>query len=163
MLDDKDIDKLADAVTKKSGNSAATQQASPSTAGFNKGLKDLSDGAASLYFGFNRLNSGTDAATAGLAALSKGASAVGLGALGKGLDLFGGAILQQKQNLDKASAELGIGGNNIGLFVRMAGDAGLTTQQFTETIKRSEGSISGLGITAQQSALNFSKIQKNIV
>ena len=163
MLDDDKPVTLGDLKKMQAGNSTATQQASPSTAGFNKGLKDLSDGAASLYFGFNRLNSGTDAATAGLAALSKGASAVGLGALGKGLDLFGGAILQQKQNLDKASAELGIGGNNIGLFVRMAGDAGLTTQQFTETIKRSEGSISGLGITAQQSALNFSKIQKNIV
>jgi hypothetical protein len=147
-----------------SGNSAAQpQQAGLNAAGANKGLKDLSDGAASLYFGFNRLNSGTDAATAGLAALSKGAQAVGLNALGKGLDLFGGALLQQKTNMDKASAELGIGGNNIGLFVRMAGDAGLTTQQFSEVIKRADGSIGGLGITAQQSALNFSKVQKQIV
>jgi len=147
-----------------SGNSAAQpQQAGLNAAGANKGLKDLTDGAASLYFGFNRLNSGTDAATAGLAALSKGASAVGLGALGKGLDLFGGALLQQKTNMDKASAELGIGGNNIGLFVRMAGDAGLTTQQFSEVVKRADGSIGGLGITAQQSAVNFSKVQKQIV
>jgi LysM repeat protein len=146
------------------GNSSpASVGAVPNTSGFAKGLKDVTEGALSVAAGFTRLNSGTDAATAGLNALSAGAKTVGFGALGKGMDLFGGALLQQKQNLDKASAELGIGGNNIGLFVRMAGDAGLTTQQFTEVIKRADGSIGGLGITAQQSAINFSKIQKNIV
>jgi len=147
------------------GNSGPTSgsAATPNTSGFAKGLKDVTEGALSVAAGFSRLTSGTDAATAGLSALSAGAKSVGLGTLGKGLDLFGGAILQQKQVLDKASAELGIGGNNIGLFVRMAGDAGLTTQQFTDVIKRADGSIGGLGLTAQQSALNFSKIQKNIV
>ena len=154
-------------VSGATGNSAAPAGggAAPST-GYLTNFKDqlgkVTEAGVPLVVGFNRLTQGSDAASTGLGLLSKAAGTVGLEGLGANIQKFGGAILEQKTNMDKASAELGIGANNIGKFVRMSGEAGLTTQQFTEAIQKSNGMLSGLSGNAQRSAEVFSKVSKQI-
>jgi len=151
-------------LTGATGNSAPAGSA-PST-GYLNNFKDqlgkVTEAGVPLIVGFNRLTQGTDAATTGLALLSKAASMVGFESLGAAMGKYGGAVLEQKTNMDKASAELGIGSNNIGKFVRMSGEAGLTTAQFTEAIQKSNGMLAGLSGNAQRSAEVFSKVSKQI-
>ena len=87
-------------------------------------------------FGLNKLMTGADAATTAVSGLTKGLSMVGLPGLGAAAGIVAKAFLDQKATMDIASKELGIGANNIGTFIRMSGEAGLTTKEFTDTIKK---------------------------
>ena len=149
-----------------SGNSAGSAK-TPDT-GFVDKFRDaagnITKEAGPLAFGFQRLTKGTDASALGLDLFSKTVSAFpGFGAIGRAVGDFGKTILEQKTNMDAASKELGIGSNNIGKFVQMAGESGLTTQQFTEAVKGAGSSISGLAGNAQRSAEQYSKINKSLM
>jgi len=122
----------------------------------------VAEAAGPVYFGFNRLANGTDAATQALAGLKDISGKIPFGGLIGSMAGFGETILAQKKNMDQAGSQLGIGGNNLGLFVRMAGEAGVTTQQFTEAVKRSDGVMAGVGANAQKSAEQFSKVTKSV-
>ena len=149
-----------------SGNSAGSAK-TPDTSWTGK----MADGAgnvikelAPLGFGFQRLTKGADASATGLDVFSKTVSAFpGFGAIGRAFGDLGKVVLEQKTNMDLASKELGIGSNNIGKFVQMAGESGLTTQQFTEAVKSAGSSISGLAGNAQRSAEQYSKINKALM
>jgi hypothetical protein len=123
----------------------------------------LAEAVAPATIGLVKLATGASAAEIGLNGLTKGLETVGLGAFGSVVGMLGKAMLEVKGNMDLASKELGIGANNIGAFVRMSGEAGLTTQQFSETIKKSDGLMSGLAGSANRGAEAFSKVQKNLI
>ena len=150
------------------GNSAPASGSSPKidntqVDGFVQRVGKAAEAVTPLYFGFQKLTTGADTASVAVNAMASGISAVGLpGLAGMSKDLAT-AFLTQKNNMDKASAELGIGANNIGTFVRMSGNAGLTTEQFTETIKKTDGLMSGLAGSSQRGAEAFSKVQKTLI
>jgi len=150
------------------GNSAPASGSSPKidntqVDGFVQRVGKAAEAVTPLYFGFQKLTTGADTASTAVNAMASGISAVGLpGLAGMSKDLAT-AFLTQKNNMDKASAELGIGANNIGTFVRMSGNAGLTTEQFTETIKKTDGLMSGLAGSSQRGAEAFSKVQKTLI
>lgn len=149
------------------GNSAPTpsaKQLDPSA------IDKMADGAGKIAaagiktdIAFEKLTKGTDAATAAVDIMAKGVSMIGLPGLANMSQKLATAFLEQKANMDTASRELGIGANNIGAFVRMSGEAGLTTQQFTDTIKKTDGLMSGLAGSAQRGAEVFSKVQKTLI
>jgi hypothetical protein len=123
----------------------------------------LAEAVAPATIGLVKLATGASAAEIGLNGLTKGLETVGLGAFAGVVGMLGKSMLEVKGNMDLASKELGIGANNIGAFVRMSGEAGLTTQQFSETIKKSDGLMSGLAGSANRGAEAFSKVQKTLI
>ena len=127
-----------------------------------KNLGQVAEAALPVYFGFNRLASGTDAASAAITGITNAAKALPFGGLIGKLGDLGEGILNQKKIMDQAGSQLGIGGNNLGLFVRMAGEAGITTQQFSDTVRKSDGVMAGVGANAQKSAEQFSKVTKSV-
>jgi hypothetical protein len=131
---------------------------------FAKKAGDAAEAVGPLVFGFKRLTEGSDVAGVALNGFNSAVGQLpgGLNKVGALMGDLGGAVLQQKKNLDIANATLGIGNNDIGKFVRMAGEAGVTTEQFTKVIQNSNGAIAGLGGTAQHSAENFSKLAKDV-
>jgi hypothetical protein len=128
-----------------------------------KAMGGVAEAALPAAFGLNKLMTGADAAASAVGGLTKGLSAVGLGSLAGVVGKVATAFLEQKTNMDAASKELGIGGNNIGTFIRMSGEAGLTTKEFTETIKKTDGLMSGLAGSSQRGAEAFSKVQKTLI
>jgi hypothetical protein len=165
--DDKPVT-LGDLKKMQAGNSSAPAAATKTT---DPGIIDkattafgkAAEAVTPLYFGFQKLTTGAETAGTAVNAMAAGVSAIGLpGLAGMSKDLAG-AFLAQKTNMDKASAELGIGANNIGKFVRMSGEAGLTTEQFTETVKKTDGLMSGLAGSSQRGAEAFSKVQKSLI
>jgi hypothetical protein len=123
----------------------------------------FAEAVAPATIGLVKLATGASAAEIGLNGLTKGLETVGLGAFSGVVGMLGKSMLEVKGNMDLASKELGIGANNIGAFVRMSGEAGLTTQQFSETIKKSDGLMSGLAGSANRGAEAFSKVQKTLI
>ena len=123
----------------------------------------FAEAVAPATIGLVKLATGASAAEIGLNGLTKGLETVGLGAFAGVVGMLGKSMLEVKGNMDLASKELGIGANNIGAFVRMSGEAGLTTQQFSETIKKSDGLMSGLAGSANRGAEAFSKVQKTLI
>ena len=160
-----------DYIQKGATNPGATVGGTPAASKADTGMLDKALSATGKFaeavvpatVGLVKLATGASAAEIGLNGLTKGLDAVGLGAFSGIVGTLGRAMLEVKGNMDLASRELGIGANNIGSFVRMSGEAGLTTQQFTETIKKSDGLMSGLAGSAQRSADAFSKVQKELI
>lgn len=151
-----------------SGPGATTGAAAkPADTGFidkaTKAIGGVAEAALPAAFGLNKLMTGADAAASAVGGLTKGLSAVGLGSLAGVVGKVATAFLEQKTNMDAASKELGIGGNNIGTFIRMSGEAGLTTKEFTDTIKKTDGLMSGLAGSSQRGAEAFSKVQKTLI
>jgi hypothetical protein len=128
-----------------------------------KAVGGIGEAALPAVFGLNKLTTGADAASTAVSGFTKGLSAVGLTGLSGAVGLVAKAFLEQKSNMDVASRELGIGGNNLGTFIRMSGEAGLTTKEFTETIKKTDGLMSGLAGSSQRGAEAFSKVQKTLI
>ena len=128
-----------------------------------KAISGLAEAALPAAFGLNKLMTGADAATSAVSGLTKGLSTVGLGSLAGVVGTVAKAFIDQKTNMDAASKELGIGGNNLGTFIRMSGEAGLTTKEFTDTIKKTDGLMSGLAGSSQRGAEAFSKVQKSLI
>jgi hypothetical protein len=128
-----------------------------------KAIGALAEAALPAAFGLNKLMTGADAATSAVSGLTKGLSTVGLGSLAGVVGTVAKAFIDQKTNMDAASKELGIGGNNLGTFIRMSGEAGLTTKEFTDTIKKTDGLMSGLAGSSQRGAEAFSKVQKSLI
>lgn len=165
-----DYDKLAAAIAKGQSASpgATTGAAKPSmdasmidkTA---KAIGGIGEAALPAVFGLTKLTTGADAASTAVSGFTKGLSAVGLTGLSGAVGLVAKAFLDQKNNMDIASKELGIGGNNLGTFIRMSGEAGLTTKEFTDTIKKTDGLMSGLAGSSQRGAEAFSKVQKSLI
>ena len=128
-----------------------------------KAIGAVAEAALPAAFGLNKLMTGADAATSAVSGLTKGLSTVGLGSLAGVVGTVAKAFIDQKTNMDAASKELGIGGNNLGTFIRMSGEAGLTTKEFTDTIKKTDGLMSGLAGSSQRGAEAFSKVQKSLI
>ena len=128
-----------------------------------KAISGLAEAALPAAFGLNKLMTGADAATSAVSGLTKGLSTVGLGSLAGVVGTVAKAFIDQKTNMDAASKELGIGGNNLGTFIRMSGEAGLTTKEFTDTIKKTDGLMIGLAGSSQRGAEAFSKVQKSLI
>jgi len=146
-----------------SGNSAPADKEklgfiANAAAQFNNIVKE----GAPLALGFNKLSGGVEGTRTALNLFQGGLDKVSP-ALAKMAGGLGDAVLKQKENMDKASEQLGIGSNNIGKFVRMAGEAGVTTEQFTNIIKNSSNGMAGLGSNAQRSAEIFSKVSKEVL
>jgi hypothetical protein len=128
-----------------------------------KAVGGIGEAALPAVFGLTKLSTGADAAATAVSGFTKGLSAVGLTGLSGAVGLVAKAFLEQKSNMDVASRELGIGGNNLGTFIRMSGEAGLTTKEFTDTIKKTDGLMSGLAGSSQRGAEAFSKVQKSLI
>jgi len=165
-----DYDKLAAAIEKGRGSSpgATTGAAkSPMDPGIIdktiKAVGGIGEAALPAVFGLTKLSTGADAAATAVSGFTTGLSAVGLTGLSGAVGLVAKAFLEQKSNMDVASRELGIGGNNLGTFIRMSGEAGLTTKEFTDTIKKTDGLMSGLAGSSQRGAEAFSKVQKSLI
>ena len=128
-----------------------------------KAVNGIGEAALPAVFGLTKLSTGADAAATAVSGFTTGLSAVGLTGLSGAVGLVAKAFLEQKSNMDVASRELGIGGNNLGTFIRMSGEAGLTTKEFTDTIKKTDGLMSGLAGSSQRGAEAFSKVQKSLI
>jgi len=142
--------------------------AAPKTGNFDgvvnqltEGLSDIASVAGPLYFGFQRLTTGADVASVALSGIKDVVGKIpGLG--GMSAEVIQ-ALIKSRDDLNKSMAETGIGNNNLGQFIRMSGEAGLTTQQFNETMKGNIAGIAGLGSNATKSADAFSKVQKELI
>jgi hypothetical protein len=147
---------------------AAGGAAAPKTGNFDAvvdklttGLKDVAGVAGPLYFGFQRLTTGADVASIALTGIKDVVGKIpGLG--GMSAEVIQ-ALIKSRDDLNKSMAETGIGNNNLGQFIRMSGEAGLTTQQFNETMKGNISGLVGLGSNATKSADAFSKVQKELI
>ena len=151
------------------GNSAGGSSSGSAKSGSDAGLSGLANGVSKateavtpLVFGLNRLTTGADTSATALGLFQTGLSKVGLDGLGAAAKMSMGTILDWKTQLDAAAKDLGVGANNIGLFVRMAGDAGVTTKQFTDILAQSGAQSMGLGANAQKGAAEFSKIAESV-
>ena len=126
-------------------------------------LANVAKEAVPLYFGFERLTKGADVTATAISGLSTGLNKIGLGAFGTLIGATGEELIKQKTNLDSVNKETGAAGLNIGRFVRMAGEAGVTTEQFGNIIKNSNGSLMGLGLNSSHSAEVFSKVNRQLI
>lgn len=121
----------------------------------------LGQATGPLVFGFEKLTKGADVAGIALTGMKDVVGKIpGLGGMAAQVVE---ALAKSRDDLNKAMAESGVGNNDLGKFVKMSGEAGLTTQQFSEFLKTSNKDIAGLGSNAQKSALEFSKVQKTLV
>ena len=167
MTDEVNLSKSSiDALAEKlgGGNSAARE----SSGGGLSGLKLDADSfnrvlatASPLAVAFGDLTKGASGATTVLNGLASGVKAVGLEGFGNALGTYGKALLDNKAQLD-AAGKIGLGGNDIGAFNRQAKDAGLSTQEFTQTIQESKGSIGGLTGSAYRTGDVFSKLAADV-
>jgi hypothetical protein len=149
------------------GNSVGGKTAKPTAdtsavSNVMAGMQKVAEGAVPLYLGFQKLTTGADVGASALGALSKGLSTVNLGPLAGVAQQTVGSILDWKTQLDASAKEMGIGGNNIGLFVKMAGDAGVTTKQFSDIVQKTGLQSLGLGANAQKGAEAFSKVAEEV-
>jgi len=148
-----------------SGGSAGNAQMTGLGAAVGKagdGLYELAKKVVPAYIGLEKLTTGADVSTTALGAFKSSLSAVNLGALGVVVDKTLGSVLQWKTDMDSASREMGVGANNLGKFVSMSADAGVTTKQFGEILKNSGVQSLGLGSNAQRGAEAFSAIAKKV-
>jgi hypothetical protein len=132
------------------------------TGQFQKNLQDIGGQVPGLVLGLNKLTTGTDTSKAALDFFASGLTKVGLGEFGKIAQLAGGSIVQWKEQLDASAREFGVGNNNLGLFVKQAADAGLTTKQFSDILQQTGVQSAGLGGSAQKGAAAFTAIAKEV-
>jgi len=147
------------------GNSGAAPKPSGDSGVINNamnGMKKVGEEAIPLYLGFKRLTEGANPASEALLGFKTALSSVHLGPLAGVAQQTVGSILDWKTQMDAASKEMGIGGNNIGLFVKMAGDAGVTTKQFADIVHNTGVQSVGLGANAQKGAEAFSKLASDV-
>ena len=128
-----------------------------------KSLNGATTEVIPLIVGFHKLAYGTDAATAGLELFKAGLRSVGLDKLSGPLGEFGKVILNQKNNMDVANKEFGIGSNNIGKFIQLAGESGLTTEQFNSAVRNAGPLLSGLANNAQRGAEIYAKVNQEVI
>ena len=145
------------------GGNAAAQQNVSWIANAAKETGNLAKETVPLIFGFKRLTEGSDVTSTALHGFAGALKTVGLSSFGGLVGAAGEEFLKQKTNLDALNKETGAAGLNIGRYVRMAGEAGLTTQQFNEAIKTSNGSLMGLGLNSSHSAEVFSKVNRELI
>jgi hypothetical protein len=126
------------------------------------GLGELAKKVVPAYLGLEKLTTGADVGATALGAFKSALGSVNLGALGGVVDKTLGSVIQWKSDMDTASREMGIGANNLGKFVSMSAEAGLTTKQFSEVLKNSGVQSLGLGANAQKGAEAFSAIASQV-
>ena len=150
------------------GNSVGGKTNNPATSNTGvidtamNGMKKVGEEAIPLYLGLQRLTTGATPAAEALGAFKTALSTVHLGPLAGVAQQTVGSILDWKTQMDSAAKEMGIGGNNIGLFVKMAGDAGVTTKQFSDIVQKTGLQSLGLGANAQKGAEAFSKMAEEV-
>jgi len=128
---------------------------------------DLAGTAIPLGVGLEKLRTGADGANIaadGLkSVLTTVSGSAGLGGLGKASGFVIDSLMKTREDMNKTMAETGVGNNNLGQFVRLSGEAGLSTAQFGEVMKTNMPSIIGMGSNATKSAEAFSKLQKGLL
>jgi len=114
-----------------------------------------------LYFGFIKLTTGVDATTTALTGMKDFASKFPVlgGMTGQAIE----ALVKSRDDLNKAMSEAGVGNNDLGRFIRMSGEAGLTTKEFADFAKTGGQAIAGLSSSANKNAEAFSKVQKELI
>lgn len=155
---DIDYDKLADA-NARAIKAAQSGGASLSTDVIDK-IKQIAETAVPAAMGLTQLKTGADGATIAFNAVS---STVGMlnGKLSLGIGALGDTLLKSKADLD-AAGNIGIGANNIGLLLRESRESGLSMQQFTELVKQSGTSLSGMAGIGWRSVDTFSKFTAGV-
>ena len=166
MAEEFDYKKLAEAIREGSGgNSTPTQSRGGDVGGLlntiKTGLGDLAGTITPLYAGFQRLAGASGSAASVLEGFSKVAGSIGLGGLGSAVEQVGNSLLKNKAQMDEAG-KIGVGGNDLGKFNRMAAESGQKVGEFTETIVSFKGGLNGLSGNAQRSAETFSKLSGEI-
>lgn len=121
------------------------------------GLGDVAGSTVPLIAGFNRLATGANGVSTVLEGFNKVAGAVGLGSLGSAVEQVGNSLLKNKAQMDEAG-KIGVGGNDLGKFNRMAAESGQKVGEFTDTLTGFNGKLNGLAGSSQRSAEQFSKL-----
>jgi hypothetical protein len=163
-LDKDDIDKLATVLRENAGGNS--KPTGPDLGGvFDKlktGLGDLAGSTVPLITGFNRLTTGATGASTVLEGIGKLSGMIpGLGGFGSAIQEAGNSLLKNKAQMDEAG-KIGVGGNDLGKFNRMAAESGQKVGEFTDTISSMKGGLNGLAGSAQRSAETFSKLSGEI-
>jgi hypothetical protein len=164
-LDKEDIDKLAAAMREGGGGNskpAAGVDMGNVFSQLKTGLGELAGSTVPLYNGFQRLATGANGASSVLEGIGKLSGMIpGLGGFGSAVQEAGNSLLKNKAQMDEAG-KIGVGGNDLGKFNRMAAESGQKVGEFTDTISNMKGGLNGLAGSAQRSAETFSKLSGEI-
>ena len=164
-LDKDDIDKLAAALREGGGGNSKPSSGVDMGNVFSQlktGLGDLAGSTVPLIAGFNRLATGASGASTVLEGIGKLSGMIpGLGGFGSAVQEAGNSLLKNKSQMDEAG-KIGVGGNDLGKFNRMAAESGQKVGEFTDTIVNMKGGLNGLAGSAQRSAETFSKLSGEI-
>ena len=160
------IDKLNSNLEKLAGGNSKSP-AAPSDMGgiFEKlksGMGEVAGMTIPLYNGFQRLSTGASGAASVLKGIGDLSGMIpGLGGFGSAIQQAGTSLLENKKQMDEAG-KIGVGGNDLGKFNRMAAESGQKVGEFTDTIVSFKGGLNGLAGSAQRSAETFSKLSGEI-